>query len=53
MEDPIPLNPLPGTGPIGAKEALDTIVTNYGICETNAGNQKALQEWVRDEKAIK
>ena len=53
MEQPIPLEPLPGTGPIDAKEALKTVVTNYGICETNAGNQRALQQWLRDQAKIK
>jgi hypothetical protein len=53
MDAPIAREALPGKGPISAKEALNTIVSNYGICETNAGNQKALQQWVRDQGAVK
>jgi hypothetical protein len=53
MDEPIARESLPGKGPVSAKDALNTVVANYGICETNAGNQKALQKWVRDQKAIK
>lgn len=53
MEEPIPLQPLPGTGGISARDVLETVVTNYGICEINAGNQKALQQWLREQAEIK
>lgn len=53
MEAPVSLLSLPGTGPISAQDALETVVRNYGICEFNAGNQKALQDWLRGQAAIK
>jgi hypothetical protein len=33
-------------------EATTTIVTNYGICNQNSEQLKALQEWVSEQKKL-
>ena len=35
---------------IGAAQALETVVDNYGICAANTEKLKALQDWVRQQQ---
>jgi len=38
---------------VTATDALETVIRNYGICHENSATLSALQEWVREQSAIR
>jgi hypothetical protein len=38
---------------VTAKDALETVIRNYGICHENSTTLSSLQEWVKEQSLIK
>lgn len=38
---------------ISVKDVAETVIGNYGICQENSSTLKSLQDWVREQSAIR
>ena len=51
--DEIPVKTQDVAAPVTAKDFVETVVRNYGICEENASTLEALQDFVRQQAAVR
>ena len=51
--DEIPVKTQDVAAPVTAKDFVETVVRNYGICQENASTLEAIQDFVRQQSAVR
>ena len=51
--DEIPVKTQDVAAPVTAKDFVETVVRNYGICQENASTLEAIQDFVRQQAAVR